>query len=428
MYWLYNLLGLGYLLISCPYYLGRVLSRKDYREGFASRFGILSSELRASLASGKWIWVHAVSVGEFLAAEPLVKELRTRCPDHSFLVSTVTPTGQQLARKSKHVDHSLYLPLDILGFAIDGLFEMVRPELLVLMETEIWPNLIRIAHRKDVPIALVNGRISDRSYPRYRKVRCFLRKLLPQVSFFGVQTAEDAKRMRSLGAREESIQVTGNCKFDTVSTPSQEALDEFRALLNPNGDRKLIVGGSTHPGEEEMLGSVFKRLRADCPDLLLLLAPRHIERRDSIVRTLSRMDVKVICRTDLSGERSAHDADVVVLDTIGELSRIYSLAEIVVIGKSFLAEGGQNPLEPAAVGKPVFMGPHTENFREVARLLVEGGGALQVKNEQELYDQIKRFLENPELGAETGRKAKEIVDSQRGACARNAEILCRFLN
>lgn len=428
MYLLYNLLGLVYLVFVGPYYLWRMLINRQYREGLGTRFGRLSEDVEQELMTHEWIWVHAVSVGEVLAARPLIKEMKARCHSQKIVISTVTPTGQQLARETEEADLSIYLPVDIFGWAVKRVVKTIQPKVLVLMETELWPNLIRHSSRLGVPVVMVNGRISDRSYRRYRRVKFFFKGILKKIAFFGMQTSEDGERIQAMGAPAQRVHTTGSCKFDTVEKPPESDLAEYMKMFNPSGSRKIIVAGSTHPGEEEFIFRVFERVKSMVPSLFLIIAPRHVDRATSIHRSLvSSFAAKVVLRSEFTDEKFIH-SDVAILDTIGELAKIYNLADLVIIGKSFMGEGGQNPMEPASVGKPVIVGPHMENFREVTQLLVENGGVIQVQNEEELYQHVVKIILEPSRGKEIGKKGLEVIERHRGASIRNAEQVCNLIN
>ncbi|HNT34929.1 MAG TPA: glycosyltransferase N-terminal domain-containing protein, partial [bacterium] len=282
MYALYNVLGFLYLLIAGPAYLLKVYRNRDYRQGFGSRFGFFADDLAKRLAGHRWIWVHAVSVGEVIAARPVLGEIRKRFPNDKILLSTVTPTGQQMARESKDADMTVFLPVDVAWWAVNRLVAMVNPKVLVIMETELWPNLIRSVSKRGVPIAMINGRISDRSFKRYHKARIFLRDLLSRISFFGMQTEDDARRIMTIGAPKERVHVSGSCKFDTLNIANTENLETLRALIVAGRDRRVIIAGSTHPGEEEMLLRVYEKTRREVENPLLVIAPRHIDRSPAI--------------------------------------------------------------------------------------------------------------------------------------------------
>lgn len=427
MYVLYNVLGFLYLLVAGPAYLLKVYRNKDYRKDFGSRFGFFAPDLSERLGGRRWIWVHAVSVGEVIAARPVLRELRKMFPQEKILLSTVTPTGQQVARETKEADLTVFLPVDVAWWAVHRLVAMVNPKALVILETEIWPNLIRAVAARRVPIAMINGRISDRSFKRYHAVRTLLRDLLSRIDFFGMQTEDDARRIVAIGAPKERVHVTGSCKFDTLMSSSTQNLEALREIIVPRGNRKVLVGGSTHPGEEEMLLRVFEQARRRVENLLLVIAPRHIDRAPGIEAMVKQSGLRVALRSELTVDRPGSDCDVVILNTIGELANLYHFADVVVIGKSFVGQGGQNPLEPAAVGKPVLFGPNMQNFREVSRLLLENGGAIQVADEATLTERAISLLCGKQDAAVIGKRGQEVIRKHSGASKRSAEAIASLI-
>jgi len=423
MIYLYDILALAALVVISPYYLWRMTTTDKYRAGLRQRLGFFPKDVRDRLSSGNWIWVHAVSLGETNAVRPLMAELKRRLPDHAILVSTVTDTGQARARELPEVDQAIYLPLDI-GIFLSRLLRFFRPKVLIIAETELWPRLIVSADRRGIPVCLVNGRISDRSFPRYNRFRTFTTAVFRRMSLIGMQTEEDARRVRALGAPERVVDVSGNLKFDSVRV--EPVSEEDRAGLRrewglADGER-LILGGSTWPGEEEVLVDAYESLRASFPDLRLLLAPRHIERMDEVVELLRSRDLPFSSRTgNLDGTTGEDIPDVLLLDTTGELARTYAIAEIAFVGKSLTERGGQNPLEPAGQGVAVLFGPNMQNFRGIAPRMVDEEAALRVDRVEELGPALGKLLADPETVRLMGKRARDFVGENAGAAERTAE-------
>ncbi len=430
MYVLYDLLMLLALVAASPYYLYKMIRESKYRAGLRQRFGFYSESLRRDLSKGDWIWIHAVSLGEVNAVIPLVRELRRLAPGYRIALSTVTDTGQHQAGKSGLADAVFYLPLDI-GFLVGRLLGVFKPSVLVIAETEIWPRLIDKATKTGIPVALVNGRISDRSFPRYRRARALMRRVFARMTLIGVQSDRDAERVRHLGAPQERISVLGNLKFDAVDTGRVDgnAIDEIRRCFGLLGSEKVIVGGSTWPGEEEVLARGYLRWLDADPSVRLLIAPRHVKRVGEIEEMLRSNGLSWRKRREpgVFGSDAQGRPPVLILDTHGELSRVYNLAWAVFVGKSLSEHGGQNPLEPAGQGRPVFFGPNMENFAEISRLLLDEKAARMVRAPDELIRTIEKLLADPEELERMGERAREVVYSNRGVAARTAEEIIRLI-
>lgn len=413
---LYNLLYLLAFAAWSPWVVWRVVSRRDYREGVAERVGLPARRAsRAPLA-----WVHGVSVGEIKASIPLVKALAARRPGLEILLSSTTPTGHGLARRSFPDQRVLYYPLDFWRFPTWSL-DRLRPDLILLVELELWPNFLEAARRRGTPVAVVNGRISERSFARYSLVR----GLLPQhraISLFCMQNEEYAERVRRLGVPAERVRVTGNMKYDVLPVREPGLPDpEFAALLAGPG-RLVLAAGSTHPGEEETLQRIAGELRRRTGrSIPLVLAPRHPERAPALAGALAQLGARVVRLTEAraGGVRAPLAPETTLLvDTIGDLERAYSVADLVFVGGSLAQRGGQNMLEPAAMARPVFFGPHTWNFRADVELLLAARAAVQVPGEAELLAELERFVETPALARELGAKAREFILAHKGATER----------
>lgn len=392
-------LSLG-LVLMLPYYLARF---GKYGPTIGERLGFIDSE------RGPTIWLHAVSVGEVKAVERLIEGLRIRRPECRLVVSTTTPTGRGLAEKRKDIDRIVYFPLDLPG-AVKRSLDRVRPELVIVAETEIWPNFLRQCKRRGIPVVMVNGRISDKSYPRYLFVRRWLRAVLDDYRVLGMQSEMDAERIRAMGAKPEKVVVFGNMKYDLpASTPTLDP-DLANALrsLQP-----LWVAASTAAGEEVLVLEAYRRLRRSNPDLKLLIAPRLTQRFDEVARSLDGDEFRYIRRS----ANSFVETDILLLDSIGELTAVFEYATVVFMGGTLVPRGGHNVLEPARFRKAVVFGPHMENFREMARAFLDAGAAVRVGNVVELVREIQRLLDSPSQAAELGGCGWRLLEKNQGATA-----------
>lgn len=419
MYALYSaVLGMG-LLAYLPAFLTR-RRRAGYGHDLAQRFGRLGDGLPAEPRC----WVHAVSVGESAAAVPLVEAIHRRWPELGILVSTITPTGARIVadRLAGTAVHR-YFPLDLPG-PVRRALEAARPRFFIAIETELWPNFLRALARRRTPAMIANGRISDRSFRRYLRVRWLMRRVLADVSVFAMQSEEDARRIVALGAPPERVVVTGNLKSDLV--PETDAADAvWRERLGLGATDRLWIAGSTHRGEEAIVLDAFLRARARCPGLVLLLAPRHPERAGEVSELIRERGLAPARRSRLPEGRAP--GAVVVLDTVGELATLYALAEVVFVGGSLVPVGGHNVLEPAMRGKPVLYGPHTSNFRESALLLESSGGGLVVKDALELERELSRLLEDRDLARRVGDAARTAFAGRQGAVSATLDLIARHL-
>ena len=369
------------------------------------------------------IWIHAVSVGEVQAARTLIPGLRDRYPGHRLWLSTTTRTGRAVAAGIEGVDGLFYFPLD-LPPAVDRVLDRVRPALFVAVDTELWPNLLRRCARRGVRTVLVNGRISDRSYPRYRLVRRWFRRVLVDMDRCCAQSDESARRLVDLGAPADRVVVTGNLKFDALPAPrpGPPGDGDFLRSLGVAADRPVLVAASTHPGEEGPVLDAFRRLRALASGLVLVLAPRHPERGSEAAALAARRGL-VVVRRSRPPDDGAGGVDVVVLDTVGELPALFPAATVVFVGGSLVPAGGHNVIEPAAWGRPVVFGPHMENFAEIAELFLANRAARRVASAGELAAVLAELLADPCRCAELGTAARSLVEANRGAAARSlAEI------
>ncbi len=373
---------------------------------------------------GPRAWLHTVSVGEAIAATPLVEGLRRHYPSLPLVMTTVTETGAAIVRErfAEQATHR-FLPLDLPGPARRAV-TAIEPAFLICMETELWPTLLRTLARRQIPVMIANGRLSDRSFRRYQLVRGFMKDVLGDVTVFAMRSAEDARRIIALGASPERVFVTGNVKHEMTDDPPGAA-DLWRRLLGVPDGRPVWIAGSTHPGEEEAVLEAHAAARRRFPDLALVLAPRHPERVGEIVDAITARGDTAVRRSELP--RPKRSDAVIVLDTVGELAQLYAVADVVFVGGSLVEAGGHNMLEPAARGKPVLLGPHNENFRESAELLLGCGAATVVRNGLELGGELMALLGDPALRDRLGVAARAAVASRHGAVRETLDLAARFL-
>jgi 3-deoxy-D-manno-octulosonic-acid transferase len=375
-------------------------------------------------------WIHAVSVGEAIAAAPLVEGLRRTWPALPLVVSTVTETGARVVRERfGGLARHRYLPLDFPG-AARRVIASLEPAFFIGMETELWPNLLNALAARNVPTMIANGRLSDRSFRRYRLVRHAMRRVLGQVTVFAMQSDEDARRMIALGAPPERVVVTGNLKHEPLPDPAGVA-DLWHRLLGLAAGQPVWIAGSTHRGEEEAVLEAHRRALGERPGLVLVLAPRHPERVGEVIGLAAGRGFTAVRRSELPGKTQAGratPAPVIVLDTVGELAQIYSIGDVVFVGGSLIPLGGHNMLEPALRGKPVLFGPHTGNFRDAAAILLAGGGGHVVRDAGELADALQRWLDDPAQRMRVGAAAREAAASRHGASRATLELVTRYLH
>lgn len=423
-YFLYSFaLALG-MLLSLPYWLYQVLRHGKYRRGFAERMGRVPARIAAAVPAGRpVIWIHAVSVGEVLAVSGLIAEMRRLLPRYRIVVSTTTDTGQDLAAKRCGEDNVFYFPMDF-AFAIRPYLQALKPELVVLAETEFWPNFLRLVHASGARIAVVNARISDRSWPRYRSFQWALRRMLVHVDLFLAQTQEDANRLQSIGADPRRVQVTGNLKFDIHLPSSPPIVQSLRHALAAEGAGPVLVCGSTVEDEEPPLLRAFENLRVGHPRAVMILAPRHPERFDTVAILLRQLDIPSYRRTLWAGENLA--GSVLLVDSIGELAALYALAEVAFVGGSLVPRGGHNIIEPAQHGVAIVTGNHTENFRDIVALF-QSRDAVRIVGLSELPLMLMHLLDNQAERLALGRRAQETIQSQTGATSRTLQALQALL-
>ena len=421
MYALYSaLLGL-FLLLTLPYWLLQMMRHGKYRAGLAQRLGRVPPALAAP--NQPTIWVHAVSVGEVVAASGVVAGLKEKFPSHRILVSTTTSTGQKLAARRFGAENVFYFPLDF-GFAIRPWLAALRPELVVVAETEFWPNFLRLAKRGGARLAVINGRISDRSLSGYKRLRFWLPKILDNVTLFLAQTEEDRRRLIEIGVPDPRVAVAGNLKFDVAPPPPPAIVESLRQNLGRSEAGPVLVCGSTLEDEEGPLLSAFRNILANHPKAVMVLAPRHPERFALVEEMVKKLGFRCSRRSLWGGEPLA--GGVFLLDSIGELAALYSLATVAFVGGSLVPRGGHNILEPALYGVPIVTGNHYENFRDIVNFFLSRN-AVRVVGVAELPLAFMELIENREERERLGRNALAALESQRGATARTVNALVALL-
>ena len=421
---IYNLLWPLGLLFFLPGYLMKMFRRGGYREKFGQRLGIYGIDVRARLPRQRSTWLHAVSVGEVAVALKLASALRALEPDLHCVLTTTTTTGFALAnRNAPSWIEVMYAPLDFWPI-MRRAFAVIRPARILLIEAEIWPNLVAEAHGRRISIALVNARLSPRSEKRFRLFRFLVAPTFRLLDLVCVQESADVDRWQQLGVERTRIRHTGSIKYDPVSRDDGEHTQKTGVfeLNSSNQDQLVLFGGSTHPGEEEILAKVFLKLRQDFPSLRLFIAPRHVERVREIRAQLEALSLQVRFAGEARNHRDAKP-DCVLLDTTGELQCWYGIATVVFMGKSLTAHGGQNPVEPIAAGKPVIFGPHMENFGALAQTLVAKNGAIQVLDVEELECAAEKLLRDNEVRRLLVQSAEGVLKQHRGATAHTAQLI-----
>jgi 3-deoxy-D-manno-octulosonic-acid transferase len=427
VYFLYSVLIVTFFLVMSPYLAWQAVRHRKYIGSLRQRLGYLP--ISFNLDGEESIWIHAVSVGEVLTARALLPQLRERYPRLRLFLSTTTMTGQQIARSGlQYVDEVFYFPFD-LRFIVNRTLGLVKPRMFIMMETEIWPNLLRACHRTGVRTVLVNGRISSRSYPRYRLARPFFRRVLAHVDRFCMQGEESARRIIEMGADPDKVVVTGSLKFDSLDLPAIAAdrgRNRVLRYFRIGADRPVIIAASTLKGEEEPVFEAFQRIRARVPEALLIIAPRKPERFGDVEQLARRGGWKTARRTELPVDAEPRH-DVIVLDTFGELAQLYQIATAVFVGGSLVDAGGHNILEPAVFGKAIVFGPYMQNFAEIARTFVENDAAIQIRSGRELEHALMGLLNDPVRRARLGAAARALVEANRGARGKTMTAIARVL-
>jgi 3-deoxy-D-manno-octulosonic-acid transferase len=428
-YLIYNLLSIFLLFPVIAYHLYRSVSR-GRPPAFAERFGLISEEERTAIGNRPVIWLHAVSVGESIAVRPLLKALRERYPDHAIVISNTTETGRGVASAFPEKDLCIYFPFDFLP-AVRCSLDAIKPGLVVVMETEIWPNFTREAALRNIPVILANGRISDRSFKRYLQFSWFFGPALQLFSRLCMQTEIDRDRIIAIGAPEERTVAIGNLKYDI---PFGQVPDDEKNALRKRyaipADLLVICAGSTHPGEEEHVLQAYQQLLNRIGgNLFLVLVPRHPERSDAVAVLLEREGVPYRRRTAMNAADNEmfRGGEVLLVDVVGELTGLYASSDLVFVGGSLVPTGGHNLLEPASLGLASVFGPHMANFREIAALVLQYGAGIQIEGPEELSETLQTLISSIELRKVLGRNGLKMMRDKGGATGRHMEIIASYL-
>jgi 3-deoxy-D-manno-octulosonic-acid transferase len=428
----YNLLFSVFFVLSAPYYFLKMWRRGNWRQGFGQRLGRYSTKIKQAITNRHVIWIHAVSVGEVTVCTQLIRALEPRVPNLKMIVSTTTSTGMgELQKRLPHHIEKVYYPIDRRKF-VERALRTIGPEAVVLVEAEIWPNFLwRIADKK-IPVFLVNARMSERSYRGYKRFAFLFRPIFASFTGIGAQNESDAQRLRDLGCRAEAIHVVGNLKFDAARVDERPLFD-ISVLLGQLGVKegaRILVGGSTHAGEEAILADLYLRLRNQFPDLFLIVVPRHFERGKEVGKELSDRGIKFAYRTEIGAttQFKAGEVQCLLVNTTGELKYFYEPASVIFVGKSLTAEGGQNPIEPGALGKAMVFGPNMQNFKAIAAAFVGNNGAVQVRDATELQKAFESLLADADRRLELGRNALKVVKDNLGSIDRTVDMIVKHLH
>ena len=428
MLWIiYNLLFPIVFLFMLPKFLTRMMRRGGYFQHFEQRIGHFGTQTKAELREHRRVWIHAVSVGEIYVALRFIKAFREEHPDTFFALSTTTSTGHAIARKEIDPrDVLFYFPVD-LPVVIRKVLRIINPVRLVLVEGEFWPNLIRLADKQGVPVSLINGRMSERSYKGYRKLKSLTADVLRRIDPICVQGDVDARRMIGIGALAAHVHVMGTVKFDVAerNAEGEKTAQEIMRAIRVPGNATVLLGGSTWPGEEAVLCDLYKKLKAKNPTLFLVLVPRHVERAAEVIQCLEERKLTFLRRSQLEASPIGETPDVLFVDTTGELRSFYSIADIIFVGKSLLEHGGQNPIEPAMCGKAIVVGPNMENFPSVMPVFLANEAIVQVPDTAALESALARLATDEPARAALGTRAAQVVESNRGMIQKTVRLLGR---
>ena len=428
----YNILFTLLFWLAAPYYFMRMRRRGNWTRGFSQRFGSFDAKIKQSLSNRHVLWLHAVSVGEVNVCTQLIRALEPRLPNVKIMVSTTTTTGMgELQKRLPTHIGKFYYPLDRRR-CVSRSINTIGPDAVVLVEAEIWPNFIWRLRDRGTPLFLVNARLSDKSFRGYKRYGFLFRQLFASFAAVGAQNEADAARLKELGCRPEAIHVVGSLKYDAAKLDETRRLD-VRKLLGQcgvPGDAQLLVAGSTHQGEEKVLAEIYQRLKQRFPKLFLVLVPRHFERSRDVARDLDAVGIKYLFRSEVGAETQhpANSAECLLVNTTGELRHFYEEASVIFVGKSLTALGGQNPIEPGALGKPMVFGPNMQNFADVVRQFIEQDAACQVKDAAELEAALAELLGNQARRVELGRKAFAVVQQNQGGILRTVEMILAHLD
>jgi 3-deoxy-D-manno-octulosonic-acid transferase len=426
-YWIYNFFLTLLLLLASPVLSLFFMFGRRFRQGFLQRICFYPREVLESVAGSRPIWIHAVSVGEVLSVRHLARQLKERFSKTKILLSTFTLTGGEIARQTGVADAVVFLPLDH-PWIVRRAITLFDPSLLIFLEAEIWPNLLRLAHRRGIPTLLLSGRFSARTFRRYSSLRFFFSRVLQQFSALGMQSEVDVKRLIDLGVDPQRICVTGNLKHSSWKEVGINGEGTGGGGLFSTGkkDRQILVVGSTHRGEEEILLEVFRSLKSRFHPLLMVLAPRHPERFSEVERLLQKSGVRYEKKSQMNGQ-ARNLPDVILLDTLGELPALYSLADVVFIGGSLVDAGGHNLMEPARFHKPILFGPSMTNFADVAEEMKRGGGAIEVRGREDLVREISGLLTDRTVAEKVGELAYRVIQRDRGVAEQSMRLISRYL-
>ena len=429
---IYNILFTIFFVLASPYYFMRMWRRGQWQTGFWQRFGVFDAKFKQSITNRHVIWMHAVSVGEVNICTQLIRALEPRMPNLKIVVSTTTTTGMgELQKKLPAHIGKFYYPVDGKKYVARAV-NTIRPEAVVLVEAEIWPNFIWRLRDKKTPLFLVNARLSAKSHRGYKRYGFLFRPLFAAFTGVGAQNESDAAKLREIGCRSEAVQVPGNLKFDTANLNITKPLDvpSLLAQIGVPPNALLLVAGSTHDGEEEILGDQFLRLRVKFPNLFLVIAPRHFERAKNIGRQLTKSGIKVFYRTEITPTTNLKPGSVecLLVNTTGELMNFYQAASVAFVGKSLTAKGGQNPIEPAALGKATVFGPNMQNFEDVVRIFLAQKSVIQATDAADLEKTFSQLLGNETHRRELGELAAKVVRENMGAIDRTVEMIVRHLD
>ena len=421
MYLIYNILAVLLVILALPVFAVRMIREKGFTERLKQSLGWLPAATVDRLSGKEPIWLHAASVGEIVAASPIVREIRRELPGIPILVSAVTAAGYDMAKRIiPEADGVIFFPLD-LPYLSRSVITRIRPRIFLLVETELWPNFLKAAKTLEIPVMMVNGRISEKSLGRYSYFRTVLKDMLDTIVKFCMQSAIDAQYIIQLGADTGRVVVTGNTKFDQSYTElSRDQKVKLYSELKLSDAGTVIVAGSTHKGEEEALLTAFRQITADFPQAQLIIAPRDILRAGELVELAAKYQFTAVRRTKLLAEQKPSRPDVILIDTIGELGKIYGMADIVYVGGSLIPHGGHNILEPAAHGKPILIGPHMFNFKDTYAMLSERKACITVRDSADLAQTLLALLNNPDLINKMGQEALAIINENQGASHKSA--------
>jgi len=416
---IYNILFALFSVFYFPY----LIIKGKWHSDFKTRFGRFPASWVGELEGAKCIWIHAVSVGEVLVVVDLIERIKSAFPQYKIVCSTVTTTGNKIAQEK--LDNSclvIYAPLDF-SWIVHKFITRINPAIYISTETEIWPNLYTALHKRGIPILQINGRISDNAFKGYQRVRFLTKRVLSCVELFYMQSPLDADRVKQLGAQAEKVHVVGNLKFDAIP----DSVNVTKADLGFRASEDLLIAGSTHPGEEKILIDVYKKISSEFSNLRLVIAPRHIERTDEVIKIVENMGYKAVKFSQINHGEGNIQGSIVVVDTIGQLRALYSLAKIVFIGKTLTVGGGQNMIESAYFGKPTIVGPLTQNFKDVVSIFKKSKALIEVENEEQLLNEIRTLLQDPQRAQQIGEAAKQTVKEYQGSITQTVEAITGLL-